>query len=380
MRDAILVLHRWLGLSVGIVFGIASLTGAVLVFETELDARLNRGRFAVSPGMITPPALDAALGSIAGDARVRRVRWPHAREPVFEVELEEEAGPRILWLDPGSGEEIRPVRGRNRLVPAIRRTHTTLFAGVVGHWLVTVSCALALIGLITGLILWWPGLARFAHGFAIRLRRGLWIFNYDVHQVLGTLAFPLLIALTLTGVLIPFPAATSALARPFVGTPEPEPSGAAAAQLPLRVDAEAGSETPFTGVADLIERATAAAGGEAEPDVVVFPAQATEPVDVRLRIRPLGQAGGTLRVWIDPGSGAVLRVRDPRVLPPAERIATIDVFNVHIGAFGGAVVRWLWFGTCLIGAMSLPTGVLIWWLKRARKLRSADARAGRRDV
>ncbi|MCI0436228.1 MAG: PepSY domain-containing protein [Gemmatimonadetes bacterium] len=359
MRDAILVVHRWLGLTVGMVFGIASLTGAGLVFETEIDALLNRDRFVTTAGLITPSGLDAGLQRILGQGELRHVRWPTAREPVFEVAIADAAGVRTVWLDPGTGAAIEPRRGRNRIVPAIRRVHTTLFAGYVGHWVVTLSCMAALIGLITGSILWWPGRRRLARGFTIRMRRGAHVLNYDLHQTLGILAFPLLIVLTATGVLIPFPRPAEQAARIILRTGPgargwaPAISSPSAAPAALRLDT-------------LIERAQHAAALSSPPELVLYPARADGVIDVRLRTRPFGETGGSVRVLMDRYSGSVLQVRDPRDLDRARRFATVDVFNVHIGAIGGPLVRALWFVACLIGALSLPTGVLVWWLRGRR--------------
>jgi len=369
MRNTILALHRWLGLSAGIVFAIASLTGAVLVFETELDGWLNRGRYATTPGLIAPAVLDAALRDAAGGDEVLRVRWPTPRDPVFAAEIRTAGGTRVLWLDPGTGRQITPLHGGSRVVPAIRRVHTTLFAGFIGHWVVTISCMFALFGLITGMFLWWPGLARFASGFAIRPRRGAFILNYDLHQTLGILAFPLLIVLTATGVLIPFPGAAESMARGVV-------RGAA-------VPAAWESATSLRGggraqIEDLLEVAQRLTGNERSvPEAILFPADGDSAIDVRLRIRPPGQAGGVVRVLVDRNTGDVLRVRDPRALDPAARLGTIDVFNVHIGAVGGPWIRWLWVIACLIGALSLPTGAVVWWHKRMRRLEASTQRAAR---
>jgi len=371
MRNTILVLHRWLGLSAGIVFAIASLTGGVLVFETELDAWLNRGRYPTTPGLIAPAVLDAALRDAAGGDEVLRVRWPTPRDPVFAAEIRTGGATRVLWLDPGTGTQIRPLHGGSRLVPAIRRVHTTLFAGFIGHWVVTISCMIALLGLITGAILWWPGLARFASGFAIRARRGAHILTYDLHQTLGILAFPLLIVLTATGVLIPFPDAAESIARSIVRS-------AAAPSAWESVPSDRGSGGARMQIDDLLEAAQRLTGNERSvPEAILFPADGDSAIDVRLRIRPPGQAGGVVRVLIDRNTGDVLQVRDPRALDPAARLGTIDVFNLHIGGVGGPFIRWLWFLACLIGALSLPTGAVVWWHKRTRKLEASTQRAAR---
>ena len=51
----------------------------------------------------------------------------------------------------------------------------------------------------TGLVVWWPGIRRFARGFRMRRRQGTYAFNYDLHNVIGVAAIPFLVMWGLTG-------------------------------------------------------------------------------------------------------------------------------------------------------------------------------------
>ena len=37
MREKLMFVHRWLGLTAGVIFAIASATGAVLIYQADLD-------------------------------------------------------------------------------------------------------------------------------------------------------------------------------------------------------------------------------------------------------------------------------------------------------------------------------------------------------
>jgi len=60
---------------------------------------------------------------------------------------------------------------------ATARVHTSLLAGRHGHWLVTATSAAAVLSLLTGLYLWWPGIRKFFRGFAVRAKRGAYILT-----------------------------------------------------------------------------------------------------------------------------------------------------------------------------------------------------------
>ena len=371
MRDKFLFVHRWLGITAGIVFGIASLTGAILVYEPELDRLLNAGRFPITPGQIEPAALDAAVAAAVGDATLRGVRWPTPRRPVFSIDIREDGRGREILLDPGTGSVIEPTRGENRVIRGIRRVHTQLFAGRPGKLVLEISCYAALIGLLTGAVLWWPGIRKMASGLLIRLRRGTYILNYDLHQSTGILFLPLLFVLTLTGVMIPMAGFSEAVGRMVMPGSE-GPRG-----FP-EVKSNAGTPAAIgPSIARLVITAQRMTG-IAQVESIAFPDADDGVIEIRVGAgRPL-EAGHIVRVLIDQQSGDVLQVRDTRALDPAVRFARSGVYNIHVGAVGGSFVRFLWFIACVVGFVLMLTGLVVWWMKRTRKAQSAEQREAMR--
>jgi uncharacterized iron-regulated membrane protein len=214
--------------------------------------------------------------------------------------------------------------------------------------------------MVTGLILWWPGVKRITRGFSVRLRRGFYPLNYDLHQAAGALALPLLFVITLTGVLIPYQRQAEMVLRIALG------------------DAGAVERTPVTvpplvqpGPTDLVERAQHIVP-DGRPTMLRMPATGgNAQVDV-LR-GGHGVAGGTVSVMLDPTDASIVSVRDPRTASDARRLAGPFNFNVHIGAVGGPLVRVLYVIVCLMGAAVAVTGFTIWWLKRTRVGENATA-------
>jgi uncharacterized iron-regulated membrane protein len=361
LREIWLVLHRWLGLGVLVFFAIASATGAVLVYEHELDTWINRDVFPVTQGDVGAAKVLAGADR-AGSGEFSALRWPHARDPVYTVESRTSDGLRTLRFDPGSGELVAPVRSSNRLLRIIRRTHTTLLVGTPGRYLVLTASVLALVSMITGLILWWPGIRRFGRGFGVRVRRGLYPFTFDAHQVVGAIVLPLLFIITLTGILIPYQSvverALGLVLREDISDASPAGLTSSPGRLPPLAYIEAG------------ERAVP----DGSPTVLRMPARDGQPVRIELMRGPRGRAGTIVTVALDAGSAAILSVRDPRNLGTAARIAGPLNFNVHIGAVGGPWVRVLYVIVCLIGVALAVTGFMIWWMKRTLIGNRAKAR------
>ena len=204
LRGFWLAAHRWLGLGTGILFAIAALTGAVLVYEHELESRINGGLYVTTPGDV---GADAVLARVARDipGTLTSLRWPSDGAPYYTAEMSYADGSRgIAHLDPGTGELAQQLARRSNVIQLVRRTHTTLLAGRVGHYLVLAGAVCALVSLVTGALLWWPAMRRPAPGFRVRMRAGIQPFTLDLHKAAGAIALPFLFVVTLTGVLLPF--------------------------------------------------------------------------------------------------------------------------------------------------------------------------------
>lgn len=80
---------------------------------------------------------------------------------------------------------------RNHLI----EFHANLFAGEIGRWVVVVASVFTLLLQAGGLWLWWP-----ARSLRLRTGRGLWRFSYDLHNVIGVVALPMMALLAATGV------------------------------------------------------------------------------------------------------------------------------------------------------------------------------------
>jgi uncharacterized iron-regulated membrane protein len=286
--------------------------------------------------------------------------WPDAANAVYRVQLNDGGTRRDVVLDAGSGRRLEP-RQTHLLLRVIRRVHTSLFAGRIGSRLVLYASVVTLLSLMLGLVLWWPGLRKIVNGFRVRFRRGAYILNFDLHQSLGVLAWPLLFIMTLTGVLLGFPRVVQRIDRTFGAGPptwSPPPSTPPAQALP-------GPARPALRL--LAERA-AAVTADARVARLSYPSQ---PTGV---IRATVVAGrDSFVVALDRYSGEVLG-REPRA---GLRFDGALNDRLHFGRLGGPVVRALYMLACVMGGVMLPTGITMWWLTRTRKAESAERRASR---
>jgi uncharacterized iron-regulated membrane protein len=367
MRELLLFIHRWLGLTAGVIFAIASLTGGILVYEAELDRLIAGPRFHTTPGTLEPAALHAAVAEHRPGARILRVDWPTPASNIFRVNIDAGEERENLILDAGSGQILQP-RQNHILLRAIRRLHVNLFVGRVGGMIVTYTSLIALLTFVLGVYLWWPGIRKFWKGFQIRLRRDFYILNFDLHQVLGLLALPLLFVMTATGVLFSFPQVTDKITVLAHGSVWVENEWSRLRSRPTD-SLTARAEPPALDSVALIAFATAG-GGRIER--VSYPAGADGFIDVAVHDAPGTQPGDTTRIAIDRNTREVLA---SRVGSPRFRFDRAMNDRLHLANVGGPITRALYALSCFVGFILLPTGIVVWWIKRGRKAESAERRA-----
>ena len=358
-RRLLLAVHRWLGFTAGTIFAIAAGTGAVLVYADELDVLLGGPRFQTTATLLEPDEIQAALARQRPAARVIRVIWPSAGPNILSVRVLENGRPRDLVVDAGSGAVLEP-RPQHPLLVAVRRLHAGLLIGETGGSIVIAASCASLASLGLGVILWWPGLRRIASALRLRLGGSLYVSSLDLHQTLGTLALPVLLVMTVTGVLIS-PSLLQGFSRLVHGTQFTDAWAAVRSASSSATD----KDIDFATAA----RLALAAAPEAAIRQVAFPSMADGIVEVRLRTRGGEFRPVALRIALDRHTGAVLLRQQLRYDPETNS-------RLHFGLAGGPAVRALYAVACIVGFSLLPTGIAIWWLKR-RRPRAAVVR--RRD-
>ena len=338
-------LHRWLALSLGAWFALLGLTGALLVFEPEIEAWHVR-----SPGPGPALPLDAltAAARAAGPAGLLRI-WPGAKPgDRFRADFRDEGGRTTLYLDPATGALLGEVRQGAHLVNWFHALHRSLLLGRPGDVLVgLLGLPLAAL-LAAGLGLWFrrdalPWREKLLSIAGLRGRRRI----ANQHRALGfRAALPLLVA-ALTGIGMAFPQTLQwALYRVIRTIPPP---------LSL----------PGEGPVDLAGAAALALAQRPGWRVVFIelPQPGQPPLHEVELAPPSPWPGQGATVRVDAATGALAAVI------PADPVGTIRgwIIALHAGTVLGLPHR---LALLVVGVLPLVLGWIglrLWW--RARQAR-----------
>jgi uncharacterized iron-regulated membrane protein len=358
-KPAVLKLHRWIALSVGLVLMLNAFTGLVLLAGRPLDEALNPHLFKVEP---QPPgvSLESIRQSLQAESARQTliIRPGRAPEDALTADVRGDSGwEGQVFIDPYTGRRLGARDRFNIGLNGLFELHSTLLSGSFGKGLLALCAAGFGVMLLSGLTMWWP--IRWRMAFKVVLGTGRVRSLFDLHRVGGALlgVWVLVVSATTGGVLAWRPA--TAWFNQLVGNPTTEapkvPAGAPAVGTSLpTVDA-------------LLQQAEAALPG-GRVGSIQLPAKASQAVRVRKKVDGDPHPNGLSTVWLNARTGEVLRV---------DRWNSYSWFyTMHAGHLGGAVV-----GTVVTAVSGLSllgfgvTGTWLWWLRR--KTRSSPAAAAR---
>lgn len=353
-------LHGWLGLTAGIFFTLFGLTGSMLMFRHELDRSFN-------PEL---HALKTASQQVSADQIYRMIArtHPNLKKIVlhdFQADMHD-SYEFMLYKNQQNATEnylyfvfVNPYTGKilkegsySEISPSFLRWlyafHYSLQLGFPGKFFSAIIGLVMLLSIISGTIIYrkhfWDAL-RFKAGLNFKNRRTT---ISTLHRIIGVWSMLFTAVLFFTGFWLnidQFKPVNWQLYKPHQNT-----------LVKANID-------------DLIKRSVKTVPGF-EPIAVNIPADGNQEVLVRgampntsfflLQGKPSG-------VSFDGETGQLKNIKPINNQPFATRF-NWEVYQLHIGAFGGNFIKWLYVVLGLMPGILSVTGALLWLRKKKRKV------------
>jgi uncharacterized iron-regulated membrane protein len=238
--------------------------------------------------------------------------------------------------------------------------HANLLAGRPGRLANGLGAVILLLLGVTGVVIWWPGVASWRRALTVDLRRSWRRVNWELHGATGVWTLLSLVMWAATGVYLASPSAIRTALNTVLPltmvAPASNPAGASQHRPTWR---------------EMIARAEAHV-----PDQHVFrvlpPAGHTATFQVmftRTRNPPRGRERLLRVVHVDQYTGRILK--DPLATRTPGDLIIEWIGPLHVGNFGGVGVRIVWSIAGLAPAVLAVTGFIMWWSRvvRPRALR-----------
>ena len=359
VRRALFQIHLWTGLLLALYIVVIALSGAILVFETELTAALiPRTLTHIAPTQTAsiPHVVDAFRSAYPG-ATIETLIVPSRAVPVYQIAAIGTAGRTFTVL--ADSAATRLVRQPRTWLNWVHDLHDSLLLGEAhGMQVNGVGGGLLLAAAFSGLVVWWPGVKQWRRGFLIGLRSRWRRMNYDAHSAIGIWTLLLVLWWAFSGLYFGWYRQVGAVVNaisPLRGMVAPQlPSEVYANTDPRRVSLEtilaAAQQASPTGHLYSISNAT-----------LVQPT-----LSAAMDLRAWGDFSHRDLVTIDTVTGHVLSVWHYGSNHSLGDWILWAMHPIHFGTLWGLPVKILWFLLGLSLAVLSFTGVLMYWNRYLR--------------
>lgn len=346
--------HKFIGLVIAVLVVIQALTGVVLIYGSDLsnwlsassDIRVERSPEGQGKRLDLVVEL---LGKNYPDWSANRIEFPSKGGESYLATLVDPSGENQLIqvsLDPPT---TKVPDSSVRVLSTIKQIHTSLFAGSIGESFVGVIGLLVAATSIIGLVISWKALRHPRKLFKVDFGINRVRTYFELHRVIGILAFPFIVILSLTGFAIVF--------TPELGVM----MGIEPATTSKYIEGQS-TKRP----SELLNLARAEFPGLAVRNVRLRPADGAVYRVVFQRNTVFGEAPSH-QVWINPQSGEITHEKDTERLRGGESLLGW-VYFIHTGTGVGRSGQLVVLVTGIFIIILSIAGLALWATRRRRML------------
>ncbi len=347
-------IHIWVGLIVGIVFCVMSLSGSLLIFRADIDKCLRPHWTATSP-VQSPSSLNEVVGNIARrwpDSKIVTITLPDQSGDPYEIEMQHASRRMRAFADSKSGE-VLGTHGVPWLAWLVDLHHDLLLgtkqaSGIVGLLLFFTS--------LTGLVLSMVRPRNWRTALRVQWGASWKQVSFELHRATGLLGYVLLLVVSLSGIYLGFP---NTIQR-ALGVPPP-------AKQPKNPKAATSVQQPLVELLGAAQRAL--------PGGTIRQIRLGDPVAFRVWLPGDPRPGGNNRVDVGASTGLVVQMDRAADWGGMKRF-TQWIAPVHYAEWGGLPLKILWSFIGIIPPILFVSGVMIWlrpYLTRRQKRQARKA-------
>jgi uncharacterized iron-regulated membrane protein len=230
LRRALFQIHLWLGLALGLYVAVLSLSGSVLVYRIELDRYFATPRVVLNDRAtpMTAEQIGAAAARAYPDWSVKSVHEGRYRaeergrtggrprrppDPTATVVLERAGETKDRLFDPYTGKDLgdSTTQGQFFVLWLVRLHDELLLERPHGGWWNGLFSLVFTLVVLTGLVVWWPGVARWPRSLRISLTSSWRRIVWDIHSMFGFWLFLFMLMWGVSGWYLGMPEPLSAL-------------------------------------------------------------------------------------------------------------------------------------------------------------------------
>ncbi|BFT69516.1 PepSY-associated TM helix domain-containing protein [Paenibacillus sp. P36] len=363
MRKIVLTIHLFLSLILGIFVVVTCTSGSLLMIEPDVERFVHPIGQQPTPGDVGVKVIQQQADAMNPNLKSDRIEWP-AQDGFYHIHLTKEGGKDagLVYADPGTGKVFGKVQQERRepfatiynlhryflLTDVIGKQQAAYFVGFLGIGLLLI--------LLTGIYLWWPGLRKWALGFRFIRNRGKLAYNMSLHKLVGIISIPVLLIITLTGVVNAYEKSIPV----WFGFTAKDTIPASALQSKSKDQPMIGIEN----VVSLVEKSYP----ESTLTKIQLPLKPGQSIQVGLKEGFGASNSNNTTVYMDASTGDILYKTNPDL--------SINLYNtwrkgLHFATWGGEATKLIYFVFGMTPLLLMFTGIIMWQIKARARRRNA---------
>ncbi len=382
MKKIFRKLHLWLSVPFGLIISIICLTGAILVFETELMELCYHDRYYVEQAGNEPLTPEVLLGKVSAtlpdSVSTTGINIPTNPERAWSVGISQPLRASVL-IDQYTGE-VKGVHKKTPFFSFVIRMHRWLLDGIkpgggmsVGKTIVGVSTLIFVFILITGIVTWVPrSYKALKKRLKISVDKGWRRFWYDLHLAGGMWMVIVLLALSLTGLTWSFAWYRTGFYKVFgAETPQGHHNRQSKEKKDDKASRQETGKPKREGREGRQEKATLdASNWQAVYDRISkmnpeYKQISISDGSVSVSFTKWGNQRAADRYTFNPQSGEIEEISLYKDQDKSGKVRGW-IYSVHVGSWGGWLTKIITFIAALVGA-ALPITGYYFWIRKAIK-------------
>lgn len=378
-------LHLWLGLGVGFLIFIISITGALYVFKDEIENATRKDMIYhneqnIDQKQILPiRTLEKAVVAqvkekypvhwvnIPIDKKMSYLFYWYEHDPKGWNYFDEFPIYKVAYVNPYNGKVLGTYDEKNGFFQIVKMIHWSfLLKQSWGTYVVGIPVLIFVFMLISGIILWWPkNKAARKQRFSFKWKnvQNWKRKNYDLHNILGFYASVFALIFSITGLFYAFLFVQSSIYFIFSGGKTAYPDFSS-------IKTKAPIELRTEGTLDKISNTVKAK----YPDSYNFSIDLGhehmddhEHPNFEVYVKHLSYSyHKSSSLIFDENSGELLHTHDMKDKNFGEKTVGAN-YDIHVGSILGLPTKIIAFIVSLICASLPVTGFMIWWGRRKKK-------------
>lgn len=378
-------LHLWLGLGIGFLIFIISITGALYVFKDEIENATRKNviyhneqnidQKQILPIRTLEKAVVAQVKekypvhwvNIPIDKKMSYLFYWYEHDPKGWNYFDEFPIYKVAYVNPYNGKVLGTYDEKNGFFQIVKMIHWSfLLKQSWGTYVVGIPVLIFVFMLISGIILWWPkNKAARKQRFSFKWKnvKNWKRKNYDLHNVLGFYASVFALIFSITGLFYAFVFVQSSIYFIFSGGKTAYPDFSS-------ITTKAPIELRTEGTLDKISNTVKAK----YPDSYNFSIDLGhehmddhEHPNFEVYVKHLSYSyHKSSSLIFDENSGELLHTQDMKDKNFGEKTVGAN-YDIHVGSILGLPTKIIAFIVSLICASLPVTGFMIWWGRRKKK-------------